>query len=81
MRRESAFESCQSELKSFCSLTAYQETAGRQGVRALRYTVEGNGGELAEIAGLVVSGKVKPHVRRTFRLEEVSQAVADCRAR
>jgi NADPH:quinone reductase-like Zn-dependent oxidoreductase len=53
-----------------------QETALRHGVRALRYTVEANGGELAEIAALVVSGKVKPHVDKTFRLEEAAQAMA-----
>jgi NADPH:quinone reductase-like Zn-dependent oxidoreductase len=53
-----------------------QETANRHGVRALRYTVEANGSELAEIADLVVSGKVKPHVQKTFRLEEATQAMA-----
>jgi NADPH:quinone reductase-like Zn-dependent oxidoreductase len=53
-----------------------QETATRHGVRALRYTVEANGGELAEIVDLVVSGKVKPHVQKTFRLVEASQGIA-----
>jgi NADPH:quinone reductase-like Zn-dependent oxidoreductase len=53
-----------------------QETALRHGVRALRYTVEPNGSELAEIADLVASGKVKPHVQKIFRLEEASQAMA-----
>jgi NADPH:quinone reductase-like Zn-dependent oxidoreductase len=53
-----------------------QETALRHGVRALRYTVEANGSELAEIASLVVSGKVKPHVDKTFRLEEAAEAMA-----
>jgi NADPH:quinone reductase-like Zn-dependent oxidoreductase len=53
-----------------------QETALRHGVRALRYTVEANGTELAEIAGLTVSGKVTPYVKTTFRLEEASQAMA-----
>jgi NADPH:quinone reductase-like Zn-dependent oxidoreductase len=50
--------------------------AVRHGVRALRYTVEANGSELAEIADLVASGKVKPHVQKTFKLEEASQALA-----
>jgi NADPH:quinone reductase-like Zn-dependent oxidoreductase len=53
-----------------------QETALKYGVRALRYTVEANGSELAEITNLVVSGKVKPHVERTFRLEEAVPAMA-----
>jgi NADPH:quinone reductase-like Zn-dependent oxidoreductase len=53
-----------------------QETAARHGVRALRYTVEANGSELAEITELVASGKVRPHVQRTFPLEEASQALA-----
>jgi NADPH:quinone reductase-like Zn-dependent oxidoreductase len=52
-----------------------QETASRHGVRALRYTVEANGRELTEIADLVASGKVKPNVQKTFRLEEASQAM------
>jgi NADPH:quinone reductase-like Zn-dependent oxidoreductase len=53
-----------------------QEMAARYGVRALRYTVEADGTELAEIADLVASGKVKPHVQRVFRLEEAAQAMA-----
>jgi len=53
-----------------------QETARQYGVRALRYTVEANGSELAEIADLVASGKVKPHVQKTFPLEQASAAVA-----
>jgi NADPH:quinone reductase-like Zn-dependent oxidoreductase len=53
-----------------------QQTALQYGVRALRYTVEANGGELAEITNLVASGKVKPFVGKTFRLEEAVQAMA-----
>lgn len=53
-----------------------QETANRYGVRALRYTVEANGHELAEIGGLVASGKVKPRVQKTFRLEQAAEAMA-----
>jgi len=44
-------------------------------VRALRYTVERDGIELAEIVELVAVGKVKPHVQKAFRLEEVAQAM------
>jgi hypothetical protein len=40
----------------------------RFGPRATRYTAEANGSQLAEIAELVTSGKVKPHVRKTFPL-------------
>jgi NADPH:quinone reductase-like Zn-dependent oxidoreductase len=53
-----------------------QDTAIRYGVRALRYTVEANGSELAEIVDLLASGKVKPHVQKTFRLEQAAQAIA-----
>jgi NADPH:quinone reductase-like Zn-dependent oxidoreductase len=53
-----------------------QEKAKQYGVRALRYTIEANGVELAEIAELVAAGTVKPHVQRTFRLEEAAQAMA-----
>ncbi|HTA65661.1 MAG TPA: NADP-dependent oxidoreductase [Xanthomonadaceae bacterium] len=53
-----------------------EQTASRHGVRAVRYTVEANGSELAEMLELVNAGKVKPHVQRTFRLEEAAQAMA-----
>jgi NADPH:quinone reductase-like Zn-dependent oxidoreductase len=53
-----------------------QEKAMQHGVRAMRYTVEANGADLAEIADLVMSGKVTPHVQKTFRLEEAPQALA-----
>jgi NADPH:quinone reductase-like Zn-dependent oxidoreductase len=52
------------------------ETAARYGVRGLRYTVEANGAELGEIVDLVTSGKVKPHVQKTFRLEQASEAMS-----
>jgi D-arabinose 1-dehydrogenase-like Zn-dependent alcohol dehydrogenase len=42
---------------------------------ALRYTVEADGIDLAEIVNLVAAGKVKPHVQKTFRLEEAAQAM------
>jgi NADPH:quinone reductase-like Zn-dependent oxidoreductase len=53
-----------------------QETANRHGVRALRYTVEASGSELDGITDLVVSGKVRPHVQKVFRLDEASLAMA-----
>jgi NADPH:quinone reductase-like Zn-dependent oxidoreductase len=53
-----------------------QETALQHGVRALRYTVEADGGELGEIVGLVASGKVHPHVQKIFPLEEAAEAMA-----
>jgi NADPH:quinone reductase-like Zn-dependent oxidoreductase len=52
-----------------------QEKARELDVRALRYTVEADGRELAEIADLVTAGKVKPHVEKTYPLEEASQAL------
>jgi NADPH:quinone reductase-like Zn-dependent oxidoreductase len=53
-----------------------QEKAKELGVRAMRYTVEADGDELAEIARLVVSGKVKPHVQKTFPLTQAADALA-----
>ena len=52
-----------------------QQTAARWGVRALRYTVEADGKELDEILSLVASGKVRPHVQKTYPLEEAAQAL------
>jgi NADPH:quinone reductase-like Zn-dependent oxidoreductase len=52
-----------------------QQTAAQYGVRALRYTVEADGKELAEILSLVTSGRVKPHVQKTYPLEETAQAL------
>jgi NADPH:quinone reductase-like Zn-dependent oxidoreductase len=52
-----------------------QERAAQHLVRALRYTVEADGDELTEIVELVASGKVKPHVRKIFRLEAAAQAM------
>ena len=52
-----------------------QENAEEYGVRALRYTVEADGTELAEIAKLVATGEVKPHVQRALRLEEAAVAM------
>jgi NADPH:quinone reductase-like Zn-dependent oxidoreductase len=51
------------------------QMAARYGVRALRYTVEADAEELAEILGLVASGRVKPHVQKTYPLQEAAQAL------
>jgi NADPH:quinone reductase-like Zn-dependent oxidoreductase len=53
-----------------------QQTAAQHGVRALRYTVEAGGKELDEISRLVASGKVQPHVQKTYPLDEAAQALA-----
>ncbi|WP_213775025.1 NADP-dependent oxidoreductase [Bradyrhizobium sp. dw_78] len=53
-----------------------QEKAKELGVRAMRYTVEADGDELAEIAKLVVTGKVKPYVQQTFPLKAAAEALA-----
>jgi NADPH:quinone reductase-like Zn-dependent oxidoreductase len=52
-----------------------QQTAAQHGVRALRYTVEADGNELDQILNLVASGKVKPHVQKTYPLAEAAQAM------
>jgi NADPH:quinone reductase-like Zn-dependent oxidoreductase len=53
-----------------------QDKAKEYGVRALRYTVEADGNELAEIAALVEAGKVKAHISKTFPLEDAPRALA-----
>jgi NADPH:quinone reductase-like Zn-dependent oxidoreductase len=53
-----------------------QEKANQCGVRAMRYTVEADGAELAEIASLIVDGKVKPYVQKTFPLASAAEALA-----
>lgn len=44
------------------------------GVRATVIMVQPNGAQLAEIAGLIDAGKVKPHVSDTFPLAEATKA-------
>jgi NADPH:quinone reductase-like Zn-dependent oxidoreductase len=53
-----------------------QEKAKELRVRALRYTVEADGNELADIASLVAAGQVKPRVEKTYPLEEASEALS-----
>jgi NADPH:quinone reductase-like Zn-dependent oxidoreductase len=52
-----------------------QEKAKELGLRALRYTVEADGNELAEIAKLVAAGQVRPHVEKTYPLEQAAEAL------
>ena len=49
--------------------------AEEHGVRAMRYTVEADGDELAEITRLVSGGQVKPHVEKTFPLSAAADAL------
>lgn len=51
-----------------------QEKARAKGVRAMRYTVKENGGELEEIGRLIDAGKVKPKIARTYGLPEAASA-------
>jgi NADPH:quinone reductase-like Zn-dependent oxidoreductase len=51
-----------------------QDEARSHRVRAMRYTVEENSAELAEIARLIDAGKVTPKITRTFRLTEAAEA-------
>jgi NADPH:quinone reductase-like Zn-dependent oxidoreductase len=53
-----------------------QDKAKELHVRALRYTVEADGNELAEIAELVAAGRVKPYVEKTYPLEKAAEALA-----
>jgi NADPH:quinone reductase-like Zn-dependent oxidoreductase len=53
-----------------------QDKAQEHGVRARRYTVEADGQELAEIVGLVTSGKVRPHIQKTYALRSAVEALA-----
>ena len=53
-----------------------QYRASRLGVRALRYTVQPNGAQLAEIGRWVDGGRIRPHVSRVYRLEEAGAAQA-----
>jgi NADPH:quinone reductase-like Zn-dependent oxidoreductase len=54
-----------------------QDKAKEHGVRATRYTVEADGRELAEIAELVTSGKVRPHVAKTYPLDQARGALRE----
>jgi NADPH:quinone reductase-like Zn-dependent oxidoreductase len=51
-----------------------QEKAQARGVRATRFTVTEDGGDLAEIAALIDAGQVKPKLSRLFPLDEAAAA-------
>ena len=51
-----------------------REKARAQGVRAMRYTVKENGGELEEIGRLIDEGRVTPKIARTYGLAEAASA-------
>jgi len=51
-----------------------QEKASAHSVSASRFTAESNGADLAEIAALISQGKVRPHVSKTFALEQAADA-------
>lgn len=53
-----------------------QEKAKEFGVRAMRYTVEADGNELAEIADHVAAGRTKPYVSKTYPLEDAKSALS-----
>jgi NADPH:quinone reductase-like Zn-dependent oxidoreductase len=60
------------------TLSAPDQTKAKElGVRALRYTVEADGTELAEIAALVAAGKVRPHIAKTYPLDRAAEALAE----
>jgi len=51
-----------------------QDKARAMRVRAMRYTVKENGGELEEIGRLIDAGKVKPRITKTFQLADAANA-------
>lgn len=52
-----------------------QEKAAEYEVRGVRFTAQGNGAQLREIAALIDAGQVKPAVTKTFPLKEASAAL------
>jgi NADPH:quinone reductase-like Zn-dependent oxidoreductase len=51
-----------------------QQAAAERKARGTRYTVAESGADLAEIAGLIDAGKVKPVIAKTFPLAEAAAA-------
>ena len=51
-----------------------QYRALQLGVRALRYTVQPNAAQLAEICRWIEAGKIQPHVSRVYALDLVGEA-------
>ncbi len=50
------------------------DRAAKAGVRAMRYTAQLNGEQLAEIAALIHSGKVRVTIDRVFPLDQAAEA-------
>ncbi|MGY4363768.1 oxidoreductase [Bradyrhizobium japonicum] len=53
-----------------------QDRARAADLKAMRYTVEPDGDELSEISALIAAGKVRPHVEKSFPLEQAMAALA-----
>jgi NADPH:quinone reductase-like Zn-dependent oxidoreductase len=53
------------------------EKAETYAVRGTRYTAQPNAFELGEIASLIDAGKVRPHVSRTYALDEAGMAMRE----
>ena len=51
-----------------------QAKAAEHNVFAARFTAESDGGDLGKIAALIADGKVKPHVSKTYTLEQAGDA-------
>ena len=51
-----------------------QAKAEAHRIFAARFTAESDGGDLTKIAALIQDGKVKPHLSRTFALEQAGDA-------
>ena len=51
-----------------------QQKASAHNVFAARFTAESDGGDLSRIAHLIEQGKVRPHVAKTFALEQAGDA-------
>jgi NADPH:quinone reductase-like Zn-dependent oxidoreductase len=52
----------------------FDEKTCELGVRAVHYTVQGNGEELREIGNLIDAGKVKPKISKVFDFHDVGSA-------
>jgi NADPH:quinone reductase-like Zn-dependent oxidoreductase len=51
-----------------------QDRAAEEGKRGVRYVAKPNAAQLGEIAALIDAGKVRPHIARTFPLEQAAEA-------
>ncbi len=50
------------------------QKASAHNISASRFTAESDGADLAEIAALIRDGKVRPHIAKTFALEQAADA-------